>query len=63
MIAVEVRHATLHSHDRGSGPARHTELTQSQLRSGTPHCTHMVAREDEEDDEEEEEEEKEEEDA
>ena len=43
MIAVEVRHATLATHDRGWGPARHTALTWSQ-------------EEDEEDDEEEEDE-------
>ena len=42
-IAVEVRHATLNSHDRGWGPARHTELAGSQLRSGTPHSTHGLA--------------------
>ena len=34
---LEVRHATLNSQDRGWGPARHTELTGSRLRSGTPH--------------------------
>ena len=28
---------------RGWGPARHTELTGSQLRSGTPHWPHMIA--------------------
>ena len=43
MIAVEVWHATLTSHDRGWGPARHTELTRSRLRSGTPHWTHTIA--------------------
>ena len=37
---LEVRHATLNSQDRGWGPARHTELAGSQLRSGTPHSTH-----------------------
>ena len=42
-IAVEVRHATLNSHDHGWGPARHTELAGSQLRSGTPHSTHGLA--------------------
>ena len=42
-IAVEVRHATLNSRDRGWGPARHTELTGSRLRSGTPHWTHGLA--------------------
>ena len=42
-IAVEVRHATLNSQDRGWGPARHTELTGSRLRSGTPHWTHRIA--------------------
>ena len=35
-LAVGVRHATLNSHDRGWGPARHTELAGSELRSGTP---------------------------
>ena len=30
MIAVEVRNATLNSHDRGGGPARHTAVTWSQ---------------------------------
>ena len=29
--------------DRGWGPARHTELTGSRLRSGTPHWTHKSA--------------------
>ena len=44
MIAVEVRHATLASDDRGSwGPARNTGLTGSRLRSGTEHCTHIIA--------------------
>ena len=43
MIAVEVRHATLASHDRGWGMARHTDLTRSRLRSGTPHWTHTIA--------------------
>ena len=42
-IAVEVRHATLNSHNRGWGPARHTELTGLRLRSGTPHWTHRIA--------------------
>ena len=32
-----VRHATLNSRARGWGPARHTELTRSRLRSGTSH--------------------------
>ena len=40
---LEVRHATLNSQDRGWGPARHTELTGSRLRSGTPHWTHSIA--------------------
>ena len=35
--------ATLNSHNRGWGPARHTELTGSRLRSGTPHWTHRIA--------------------
>ena len=39
----EVRHATLASHDRSGGPARNTGLTQSQWRSGTQHCTHIIA--------------------
>ena len=43
LIAVEVRHATLNAQDRGWGPARHTELTGSRLRSGTPHWTHRIA--------------------
>ena len=42
-FAVEVRHATLASHDRGWGPARHTGLTWLRLRSGAPHWTHMIA--------------------
>ena len=42
-IAVEVRHATLISHDRGWGPARNTELTGSQLRSGAQHWPHRIA--------------------
>ena len=42
-IAVEVRHATLNSQDRGWGPARHAELAGSRLRSGTPHWTHELA--------------------
>ena len=29
--------------DRGWGPARHTDLTESRLRSGTPHWTHRIA--------------------
>ena len=41
-LAVGVRHATLNSHDRSWGPARHTELAGSQLRSGTPHWTHEI---------------------
>ena len=41
-ITVEVRHATLNSHDRSWGPARHTELAESQLRSGTQHWTHEI---------------------
>ena len=36
-ITVEVRHATLNSQDRSWGPAHSTELTRSQLGSGTPH--------------------------
>ena len=30
MIAVEVRHATLNTHDRSGGPAQNTEHTSSQ---------------------------------
>ena len=41
-ITVEVRHATLNSHDRSWGPARHTELAGSQLRSGTQYWTHEI---------------------
>ena len=40
---LEVRHATLNSQNRRWGPARHTELTGSQLRSDTPHWTHRIA--------------------
>ena len=40
--AVGVRHATLNSRARGWGPARHTELTGSRLRSGMPHWTHKI---------------------
>ena len=40
MIAVEARHATLAAHDRGGGPARHTDLTWWQLRSCTQYCMH-----------------------
>ena len=42
----ELRHLLSHrctSFDRGWGPARHTELAGSQLRSGTPHWTHGLA--------------------
>ena len=42
-ITVEVRHATLNSHDRSWGPAHSTELTRSQLGSGTPHWTRRIA--------------------
>ena len=42
-IAVEVRHATLISPDRGWGPARNTDLTGSRLRSGTQHWSHRIA--------------------
>ena len=42
-IAVEVRHATLISQDRGWGPARNTDLTRSRLRSGTQHWSHRIA--------------------
>ena len=31
------------AHNRGWGPARHTELTGSRLRSGTPLWTHTIA--------------------
>ena len=41
-LAVEVRHATLNSRARGWGPARHTELTRSWLRSDAPHWTHKI---------------------
>ena len=41
-ITGEVRHATLNSHNRSWGPARHTELAESQLRSGTQHWTHEI---------------------
>ena len=41
-LAVGVRHATLTSHDRSWGPARHTELAGSQLRPGTPHWTYEI---------------------
>ena len=37
------KHATLNSHDRSWGPARHTELAWSQLGSGTPHWTRRIA--------------------
>ena len=37
IIAVEIRRATLNSHDRGWGPARRTGLPWSRLRSGAPH--------------------------
>ena len=42
-IAVGVQHATLNSHYRGWGPARHTELAISRLGSSTPHQTHKIA--------------------
>ena len=42
-LAVGVQHATLNSQDCGWGPARHTELTGSQLRFGMPHWTHRIA--------------------
>ena len=42
-ITVEVRHATLNSHDRGWGPVCPTELAWSQLGSGTPHWTRIIA--------------------
>ena len=42
-IAVGVQHATLNSHYRGWGPARHTELAMSRLGSSTPHQTHKIA--------------------
>ena len=38
------RGPALISQDRGWGPARNTDLTGSRLRSGTPRCSHMVAR-------------------
>ena len=41
-ITGEVRHATLNSHNRSWGPACHTELAESQLRSGTQHWTHKI---------------------
>ena len=40
---LEVRRATLISQNRGWGPARHTDLTESRLRSGTPHWSHWIA--------------------
>ena len=58
MIAVEVRHGTLNSQDRGWGPARNTELTRSRLRSGTEHWTPRIAVGDEADEEAKEEKEK-----
>ena len=52
MIAVEVRHATLNTHDRSGGPAQNTEHTSSQeekekekeeekthIKSNNPHLT------------------------
>ena len=41
-LAVGVRHATLNSHGRSWGPARHTEFAGSQLRCSTPHWTHDI---------------------
>ena len=35
--------STTNPFDRSWGPARHTELTSSRLRSGTPHWTRMIA--------------------
>ena len=41
-ITGAVRYATLNSHNRGWGPVCHTELAESQLRSGTQHWTHEI---------------------
>ena len=43
MIAVEVRHGTHNSHDRGWGPVRNTDFTGSRLGSGKEHWAHMIA--------------------
>ena len=42
-IAVGVQHATLNSHYRGWGPARHTQHAISRLGSSTPHWTRNIA--------------------